>query len=449
MRMRVLPGIIAAALVVLQPVTSARADQVTQDQADPAREGRPPSLVIPFAFSTEALETGAGAVYFRNNVFSPVDSLFLTGYATSNSSYGLFGGLNNVQLSERLFLSTRLGFMDNDQQRFYGDFGYEIGGLPPSGGNDSDPDDFVFGTGIDTYLRMDFRYVLPIGAGSQPQPHTYTMNSGLLVDGSTNLGTWNPLESGRTIVVLRPFYQRRTLEVTDENVGLFPPAFPVEPGDEPDVTTSGLMLGIEYDNTDFVTNPTRGSMTKLNVYRDFGAFDSFNTWTSLDLSFSKYWSLGESGKFAQRVIALNAWTAYTPTWETEQVSPDFVAIRHRPPNNYGTHLGGVERQRGYPRGRFSDKAAVNYAAEIRLIPHWDPFKNWPVIRNWPWRWWQAVGFAELGRVAPTWDIGTLHEDMKWTAGVGFRVMIGGGIVRLDWAVSDETSVIWVMAKHAF
>ena len=447
--MRVLPGLIAAALVALQPVTSARADQVTRDQADPAREGRPPSIIIPYAFSTEALETGIGALYFRTNVFKPVDSLFVTGYGTSNSSFGLFAGLNSVQLSERLFLSTRIGLMSNDQQRFYGDFGYEIGGLPPSGSNDSDPDDFVFGTGIDTYLRMDLRYVLPIGAGSRPQPHRYTMSSGLLVDGSANLGSWNPFKSGRTIVLVRPFYQRRTLEVTDENVDLFPPTLPVQPGDEPDVSTNGLMLGIEYDNTDFVTNPTRGSMTKLNVHRDFGAFDSFDSWTSLDFSFSKYWSLGESGKFAQRVIALNAWTAYTPTWETEQVSPDFVAVRNRPPNNYGAHLGGVERQRGYPRGRFSDKAAINYAAELRLIPHWDPFKTWPVIRKWPWRWWQVVGFAELGRVAPTWDIATLHEDMKWTAGVGFRAMIGGGIIRLDWAVSDETSVFWVMARHPF
>jgi hypothetical protein len=39
--------------------------------------------------------------------------------------------------------------------------------------------------------------------------------------------------------------------------------------------------------------------------------------------------------------------------------------------------------------------------------------------------------------------------MKWSAGAGFRAMIGGGIIRLDYAVSDETSVWWVMAKQAF
>jgi outer membrane protein assembly factor BamA len=209
------------------------------------------------------------------------------------------------------------------------------------------------------------------------------------------------------------------------------------------------MLGIEYDNSDFVTNPSRGSLTKFNVHRDFGAFDSLNTWTSLDFSFAKFWNLGETNTFAQRVLAANAWAAYSPTWDAELVAPGIVGYSNRPPSNRGATLGGVERQRGYPRGRFNDKAAINYAVELRLIPRWDPFRNWPLIRNWPWRWWQVVGFAEIGRVATSWDFSELHKDMKWTAGVGFRAMIAGGIIRLDWAVSDEASVFWVMARQAF
>jgi len=445
-----LPGMIARALlVVVLAATSVYADQVTVDQSDPKREGRPPSVIVPYAFSTEALETGLGAVYYRRGVFQGQDNFFLTGYGTSNSSFGLFGGMTNLQLSKRLFFNPTIGFMSNDQQRFYGDFGYELGGAPPAGSNDSDENDFVFGSGIDSFLHMTFRYVLPIGAGSDAQPHRYTTSEGLLADGSTQLGNWNPAKSGRTFIVLRPFYQRRTLEITDENVDLFPPNFPVQLGDEPDFSTNGIMLGIEYDNTDFVTNPSRGSMTKFNVHRDFGAFDSLNSWTSLDFSFAKFWSLGDSKAFAQRVLAANVWAAYSPTWDTELIAPGFVGISNRPPSNRGATLGGVERQRGYPRGRFNEKAAINYAVELRLIPHWDPFKSWPLIRNWPWRWWQVVGFAEIGRVAPSWNLGDLHEEMKWTVGGGVRVMIGGGIIRLDFAASDEASQFWVMARQAF
>jgi hypothetical protein len=346
-----------ALLVVVFTATSAYADQLTVDQTDPKREGRPPAIIVPYAFSTEALETGLGAVYFRKGVFQPHDGLFLTGYGTSNSSFGLFGGMTNVQLSKRLFFSPTIGFMSNDQQRFYGDFGYELGGAPPSGSNESDENDFIFGSGIDSYLHMTFRYVLPIGAGRGEQPHRYATNAGLIADGSTHLGNWNPGKSGRTFIVIRPFYQRRTLEVTDENIDLFPPIFPVQPGDEPDFSTNGLTFGIEYDNTDFTTNPSRGSLTKLNVHRDFGAFDSLNSWTSLDFGFAKFWSFGESNTFAQRVLAANFWAAYTPTWDAELVAPDVVEISNRPPNNRGAHLGGVERQRGYPRGRFNGLSA--------------------------------------------------------------------------------------------
>jgi outer membrane protein assembly factor BamA len=220
-------------------------------------------------------------------------------------------------------------------------------------------------------------------------------------------------------------------------------------GEEPDVSTNGLTLGIEYDNRDFANNPSLGSLTKFKITRDFGVLDSFNSWTSVAFSFSKYRNLGRTANFAQRVFAANVWSTYVPTWTRELISPDYVVFRNRPPSNRGARLGGVDRLRGYPRARFNDKAAIYYGAELRLIPYWDPFRAWPVIRNWPWRWWQVVGFAEIGRVAPSWDFGDLHDDMKWTLGTGIRAMIGAGVIRFDYAVSDEASVFWVMASQAF
>ena len=426
----------------------ARADEIISDQSDAERNYRRPSIIVPYAFSTEALDTGIGAVYYRKAVFQPQDGAFLTGYATANSSFGLFGGFQNLQLSERLFFSPTIGLMSNDEQRFYGEFGYDPNTIP-SGSNESDENDFVFGGGLDTFLHLTFRYVLPVGAGKESPPHRYITRDGLLVDGSTHQGSWNPRTSGRTLIYFRPFYQRRTMEIDALNVGLIPPEAGLQEGDEPDVSTNGIALGIKYDNRDFTPNPTQGSLSQFRVTRDFGWFDSSNSWTGLEVSFSKYWDLGDTERFAQRVFAATAWTAYVPSWETELVTPDFVRINHRPPSNRGATLGGVERLRGYPRGRFNDKAAIYYGAELRLIPRWDPFRTLPLIRNWPWRWWQIVGFAELGRVAPSWQIGDLHEDLKWSAGAGLRFMIGGGILRLDFATSEESTQWWVMARQAF
>ena len=428
--------------------TSTYADQVIVEQNDPENAAGSSSLILPYAFATEALETGFGAAYYRRGLFQENDGAFLTGYGTTNSSFGVFGGLRRSQLSSRLFLDVTFGYMSNDQQRFYGDFGYDINEIP-SGSHNSDIEDFLAGSGIDTYFDADFRYVLPIGGASNVQPEQYTTNDGLLVEGSTLQGPWNPLKSGRTILRFNLFYQRRTIEVDDENVDFFPPNFPVQIGDEPDSTTAGLTIGLEYDNRDFPVNPSRGSRTLLNVSRDFGKPDTFNSWTSLDFSFSKYWNLGASDTFAQRVIAANFWTAYSPSWKTVQLTPDFIAYENRPPSTRGATLGGVDRQRGYPRGRYSDKAAINYAVELRVMPRWDPFKNWPLIRNYPWRWWQAVVFAEVGRVAPQWALDDLHEDMKWSAGAGIRAMIGGGIIRLEYAKSEDAAALWVMGNHPF
>jgi hypothetical protein len=96
-----------ALLIVVLAATNVSADQITIDQSDAGRERQRPSIIVPYAFSTEALKTGIGAVYYRKGTFKPHDGFFLTGYGTSNSSFGLFGGMTNLQLSKRLFFNLR------------------------------------------------------------------------------------------------------------------------------------------------------------------------------------------------------------------------------------------------------------------------------------------------------------------------------------------------------
>ena len=62
-------------------------------------------------------------------------------------------------------------------------------------------------------------------------------------------------------------------------------------------------------------------------------------------------------------------------------------------------------------------------------------------------WIQLVGFGELGRVAEEWKADTLHEDMKWTAGAGVRVMVNHLVVRFDMAASDEDVIAQVFISH--
>ena len=106
--------------------------------------------------------------------------------------------------------------------------------------------------------------------------------------------------------------------------------------------------------------------------------------------------------------------------------------------------------RGYPAQRFNDKAAVYYAAELRLIPRWNPFKRWDWLQKYVGiLWLQFVPFLEIGRVAPEWSFNRLHTDMKWNAGLGIRAWAKGIVARIDTAYSDEGFEVQMMISQPF
>jgi hypothetical protein len=86
--------------------------------------------------------------------------------------------------------------------------------------------------------------------------------------------------------------------------------------------------------------------------------------------------------------------------------------------------------RAYSSQRFNDRSAIYYAGELRVIPEWNPFDLWPAFQNYAdVEWLQSALFIELGRVAPEWDLGTLHSSMKWSAGLGIRAWESAFVVR--------------------
>lgn len=50
-------------------------------------------------------------------------------------------------------------------------------------------------------------------------------------------------------------------------------------------------------------------------------------------------------------------------------------------NNVETTLGGLERQRAYASNRFHDRSAINYTAEYRYMPKWNPFLKIPLVNT--------------------------------------------------------------------
>ena len=390
------------------------------------------TLSLPYAFYNESFGLSAGYVYGVVGYPQKQSTLLATVMAgTTGSAMGFLVGRDiQMPLVDRLFLDpiVQVGhFMDsksysNGKPRFAGE---------RAGTNDSDKDNFVKGDGWDNFFRMKFKYLLPIGHGRDQIIGKYVMDHGLLKSGAEGGTSLNPLASGKTYLELRPFYRSQQID-----------------GHHVDETakTNGLDFSAFIDNRDYYANPSKGYGLRGKMSRDFGWFNSSNSWTNLESELDVYLPLKLSDRFRQSVVALDIWTSYSPTWDKKSKNE----IKNRPPTYTGPTLGGIWRMRGYPTNRFSDKAAIYYTAEFRMIPRWNPFDKWPGIQKYVGiEWLQFVPFVEIGRVASKWDVKRLHSDMKWDAGLGIRAMAKGIVIRIDSAVSRENFGVQMMIAQPF
>jgi len=209
-----------------------------------------------------------------------------------------------------------------------------------------------------------------------------------------------------------------------------------------------VRLYLEHDNTDYADNPSRGYNFKLKSSFDFGFSNSSQSWNSLEASYSHYFELPNFSWSRQNVIALNSWSAYSPSWDATQKAENSFLDKNQPPMWEGARLGGYTRMRAYDQNRFSDKAAIYFAAEYRLILGLNPLEKqkWaPVSIDW----FQTVLFAEAGRVAPKYDVKELMSDMKYDVGVSLRALTAKVPMRLEIAYGAEGVNMWVMIKQPF
>jgi len=421
--------------------------QKIEDRQDIGKAPGDDTFWFPYVFQTDASDLGAGLGYSAG-ALSDKGSLFVGGYFTANDSWGVNFSMNDYQVGgSRWLFDTGISYADNKDQRFYGDLATFLDETE-GGTHGSSPDDFLNGAGVSINVDVDIRYALPIGDGKNYVVARYETDAGLLVGEPSGGSSWNPMKGGRTVVGSKVFYQKRTLDITDNNVDQFPPILGLTPGDTAESNSNGLAVSLEYDNRDFSKNASSGSYQKITATKDFGWADSTADWYAFDFEYSKFFNLGSTDRFPQKVLALNFWTATVPTFRRETIA-DTIVVRNAPPSNMGANLGGAERLRSYPIGRFSDGAAIYYSAELRLIPSWNPIKDWPLIRKLPMRWWQWVAFAEAGRVAPDWDFSELMDDMNFNYGFGVRTMVGSRIIRFDLAIGDEATQFWFQVGQPF
>lgn len=422
-------------LSLMALLSPAQASVVALDKSETIDEKR--TGWLPYIFATDSLGTAIGAGGGFSGQIQPQSSVFGTGFVTSNDSALVAGSINNIRLGNSRFLTDSFIVLDHfTDQRFYADLDNNQSEAK-AGSNDSDQDDFVSGVSDEVTLNFTLRYPLAIGNSVDSPISIYTLDEGLIMpDAPVGGKEWNPLTSGRTEAATRFFYTYRDLSDYD-----------TENSEQLVAETNGLEFWLEYDNTDFPRNPSYGSRQQIKLSRDFGWFDSSNTWTNIEFDASKYYDFGVSNLFKQQALALNFWTSNTPTWETNPNNSQVVT--NRPPPNYGSELGGFDRMRAYPNGRFRDKSAVYYAAEFRLTPQFQKMRDWPIINYFEVDWFQIVPFIEAGRVSEEYNLDLFAKDLKFDAGIGLRAMAFRMVFRLDFAISDEGGSVQAMISQPF
>jgi hypothetical protein len=394
-------------------------------------------LVLPYAFPSDSMGTTFGLGGFMKGYYQ--DQLLLAGtvFGSADDAYGFIGGLWDYRLpfTSRLYFSVLGSVAHYPRQRAYTEAPRRPSGDPPpqAGTNDSDKDNYVQDEGDDNWYNLKFEYVLPIGSRKQSPTAEYRLENGILTSGASGGDSWNPLDSGISVLMVgqKARYQSYETDTLTYEGDTYP-----------------FRFAYLYNNTDFPINPSKGSYQYIAYHQDFSSGDA-GDWSFLEFEASKYFDLGSGRHARQRVVALNFWTGSSPSW-TETVNEDGqVVVEDNPPFFEGANLGGFYRMKGYPNHRFNDRSVIYTTAEYRHTLKWNPVAGVSWLRWLQLDWFQLVGFVEGGRVAGDYDFNELFSDWKFDGGIGIRAMTAGAVVRFDMAASDEGATAWVMFGHPF
>jgi len=411
-------------------------------------------IALPYVFSSTSMGLTTGVVAILNGYIQPQMNIVATAFIGENMPVE---ELNNIGsstpqqeqakgaalaitgyrpwFSKRMFISLFGSYAYYPNQRLYlnGSNESQKNLEPDSSSIELTP---LQTQGFNNWAKIDMSYILPFGEGENSIVPIIKTVRGIPVNRDA-IGGGIPFVTGQTVLGGELFYTKWTADKFTQ---------------EPALNSNGFRLYMEHDNTDYPDNPSRGYNMRFQASMDLGLSNSTQSWNALEASYSHYLEMPNYTWSRQNVIALNAWTAYSPSWDKSKKlnsdDPDAVIDLHQPPMWEGAKLGGFYRMRAYDMNRYNDKAALYFAAEYRVIPNFNPMHNqkWNPI---PIDWFQAVMFAEAGRVAPSYDLITLSQDMKYDVGFSIRALAAKIPVRFEMAFGDEGSNMWVMVKQPF
>ncbi|MFV8450442.1 BamA/TamA family outer membrane protein [Vibrio campbellii] len=186
------------------------------------------------------------------------------------------------------------------------------------------------------------------------------------------------------------------------------------PSEVADATSSGVLVGMEYDTRDFEPNPMRGQFLDIEWIANRNSLGSDEDYDNLVANYRLYQQWSDTTIVAMEVYSQSIF-GDAPWFDYAQ-------------------LGDDQRMRGYYQGQYRDKHQLSTQVEIR---HTIAGRH------------GVVGWLGAGNIAPTYH--DLFES-SWlpTVGVGYRFSFKARInVRVDLGVGKDSTGFYFQINEAF
>ena len=214
--------------------------------------------------------------------------------------------------------------------------------------------------------------------------------------------------------------------------------------------------GMLIDDTDFRRDPRIGYSVKFDRWQWPSRLPKESSWYQYDLETTGYIPIIDQKLImvltqyfsTSKVITSGKVEKYNCTDQQLLLYPKCQEIMDErymndlDESNKGraTSLGGYERLRGYPEGRFFDEHTNFRGIELRyyfnqINVDFDLFFSRGVLAEF-----QLAGFYEQGTVSPNLG-GKFWKNFKDSYGLGLRLITGSAVGRLDFGFSEEGKAI--------
>ena len=226
---------------------------------------------------------------------------------------------------------------------------------------------------------------------------------------------------------------------------------------------AGTRFGVFLDDTDSRRDPRIGYRIQYELYNVPG-FDETPSFSQHDYNLTGFIP---TNRKRTNVLVLNAFYGTVVARSKGKVLPErYQCPPNAPPQcqidldqlraeaeinatlGRATSLGGTNRLRSYPAGRFYDTHTLFFGIEDRfyVLEDYQPFNYF--VQKGIFTGLQLAAFLEFGQVGRKADA-TLLEDMKSSYGVGLRVLLNTVIIRIDYATGAEGAETTVFVGYPF